>query len=322
MPAPETLAPDRPPWRGAQWSWIIQTFLYMKQAGLNVELVEKLVDGAICVVHYSTFSSKVWGINAFIVGVRADNPPIRMREIEIVQSPANLGDSGTFLVHHWPQPKLIPRDANRRNKIEKISYFGGEGGMSPKYFSPEIRSVLKELGVTINLCFDTTQWGNYKDTDLVLAVRNHHHSSLIDTKPASKLVNTWHAGCVALLGNEPAYRAAGQSEKDYFEVDSPEDMVKTVTRLKKSPEIYQRVREAGMAKSPEFSFEAVQSSWIALFEGPVTQAYEAWQKNQGGALRSTRRYFQSAHQWVDHKLFKIPVRSQQLMERWKTKYNI
>lgn len=322
FPSPESLAPSRPPWRGAQWSWIIQTFLYMRQAGLNVELVDVLVENEICVVHYDTFGDRVWGANSFIVGIRADNPPFHRREIEIVQSPANLGSNSTFLVNHWPQPNLIPRDPARKNHVSKISYFGGEGGMSSKYFQPVVVSALDKLEIILDPCFDTTRWNNYEDTDLVIAVRNHHHPLLINTKPASKLVNTWRAGCVALLGNEPAYRAAGSPGQDYFEINSPADMLRVVTCLKQSPEIYQKVREAGISKSKEFDFEAIQQRWIELFLGPIAETYIEWQANKNDTSRFIRRYGQSIRQWTDDKLFKIPVRSKTLIENWKIKCSL
>jgi hypothetical protein len=228
---PEALAPDKPPLRGAQWSWIFQTFLYMKQAGLPVELVDRPVPGEICVVHFATTKNTIWAPTSFVVGIRADNSPLRMREIEIVQSPANLGGQNVFLIPHWPQPKLIPRDSARGDRIERISYFGGEGGLSPKFRSAEFVNALSDLGVELNLCFDTTRWHDYRETDLVLAVRNDLHPLLVNTKPVSKLVNAWKSGAVALLGNEPAFRAAGQAGKDYFEVNHPQEVLDKFVRL-------------------------------------------------------------------------------------------
>ena len=54
-------------------------------------------------------------------------------------------------------------------------------------------------------------------------------------KPASKLVNAWHAGVPALLGPEPAYQAL-RMQFDYIEIRSPEDAIREVIRLKENPE--------------------------------------------------------------------------------------
>lgn len=314
-PDPEFLAPDRPPLRGAQWSWIFQTFLYMKRAGLDVELVDRPVDNAICVVHYNTTKNKIWPATSFVVGVRADNAPMRMREIEIVQSPANLSGQNTYLVNHWPQPQLIARDKTRGCRVERISYFGGRGGVSPAFSSAAFREALRRMGVSLDLCYDTTQWNDYRNTDIILAVRNHHHSWLIDTKPTSKLVNAWKAGCVALLGKEPAFCAIGNDGEDYFQVRTPEDVLALVSKLQQNPQRYGQVRSAGMKRYSEFSFEAIQQRWVSLFTGPISTAFSEWQQANGirAGLRYPRRYWQACRQWQEHKLFMLPIRVQEFI---------
>ena len=317
VPDPEVLAPDKPPLRGAQWSWIFQTFLYMQQAGLKVELVDRPVPGEICVVHFETTKNRIWAPDSFIVGVRADNSPMRMREIEIVQSPANLGGEDVFLMPHWPQPRLISRDRNRGDRIKRLSYFGGEGGLSPQFRSAELIEALRDLGVELNLCFDTTRWHDYRETDLILAVRNDLHPLLVNTKPASKLVNAWRGGCVALLGNEPAFRAAGQVGKDYFEISCPQDVLDLVKQLKQNPLLYRQVRQTGSERYQEFSYEALQKQWVELLTGSVAEVFQRWQ-NELGRTPTTcyaRRTWQATQQWLAHKWFYSQVRSSQLLKQ-------
>jgi hypothetical protein len=319
LPPPEVLAPDKPPLRGAQWSWIFQTFLYMKQAGLDVALVEKPVPGAICVAHFVTTKNKIWAPDSFVVGVRADQSPLRMREIEVVQSPANLGGKDVFLIQHWPQPRLIPRDSTRGDRIERISYFGGKGGFSSEFCQPSFVKALEDLGVDLDICYDTTKWNDYSQTDLILAIRNMH-PLLLETKPATKLINTWKAGCVALLGNEPAFRAVGKLGEDYFEANHPQDVLNVVTRLKENPTLYRRVRENGIERYSKFTFEAIQKQWIDLLTGPVSEAFALWQNGIGSNLyaRRTRRHWQATRQWLEHKLFYTQVRSSDIiMRRWE-----
>lgn len=308
-------------WGTQEWVWIAQTFLQLKQAGLAVELVEQPVPNAICIAHFVTTKNKVWAPDSFIVGIRSDTPPMRMREFEIVQSPALLKKENARLMCLWPQRHVCPRDPARGNKIETISYFGGPGGLSPAFYSSDFKRALEDRGLSLNLCFDTNLWGNYRDTDLVIAVRNHHHSALIETKPASKLLNAWQAGCVALLGKEPAYRSIGEEGKNYFEVETPEAVIAVIDRLKNNPELYQHVREAGAAKFSDYNAEALTQQWIDLLEGPVTAAFLQWQSESTskGALGYARRCWQAARQWVDHKLFYIPIRSQKMLSKLSQK---
>ncbi|MEO0685554.1 MAG: hypothetical protein AAFY76_11065, partial [Cyanobacteria bacterium J06649_11] len=140
--------------RGIDWDWMIQSFLYMKQAGLDVELVDKPVTDSICIVHYDTTKNRgCWAPDSFLIGIRSDHPPMRLCDMLIVQNPTNLETDKTFLINFWPQAHIIPRSPDRGNCIEKVSYFGGEGNLSPDFHSAEFQSGLNALGVSLNLCF-------------------------------------------------------------------------------------------------------------------------------------------------------------------------
>lgn len=307
-------------WCGYEWSWLIQTFLHLKKSGLNVELVEKPVENEICITHFVVTKNKVWGPKSFVVGIRADTSPMRMQDFEVVQSPAVLSNKKSHIINHWPQSHLKPRAAERGNQIKTISYFGGPGSIAPTFYSDEFKSALAKMDIALNLRFDADSWKDYSDTDLTIAVRNHHHPLLIDTKPASKLVNSWQAGCVALLGKEPAYRAVGTSGKNYFEIESPQDVLTIVAKLKADPSLYQKVCNSGMQEYSNYSFAAIEKQWTELLTGPVSEAFIEWKATKGKRdfLRYSLRCYQSAQQWLDHKLFYIPVRSKALLEKWET----
>jgi|NOAtaT_6_FD_contig_123_60419_length_835_multi_4_in_0_out_2_1 hypothetical protein len=87
-------------------SWIVQTFLWMKQAELNVFLVEEPVANAICVAHCDLIRERFFAPNSFVVGIRADRPPLKMCEIEVVQNPKNLRHPNSVYINHWPQFQL------------------------------------------------------------------------------------------------------------------------------------------------------------------------------------------------------------------------
>ena len=300
------------------WDWTIQTFLYMKQAGLEVALVEKPVEGAICVAHFDdTRRDRIWAPNSFVVGIRADRSPLRQCEIEVVQSLASLGQKNSFFIPFWPQSRVIPRSKDRGDRIERISYFGNEGGLSPEFYTTAFIDALKDRGVSLNISGDPAKWHDYRETDLVLAIRNHTHISLLKTKPASKLINAWQAECIALLGMEPAYRAIGCSSKNYFEVKSPQDVLDTVTYLQQNRSRYQEIIQLGAKKYLEHDFNAVQRRWVEFLTGTVAEEYTKWKQalNYSGSTYRARRYWQSTQQWIEHKSFWVPIRFQQQMNR-------
>ena len=321
LPAPEILATqvksDYTTAKAGQWCWIIQTFLYMKRSGLDVALVEKPVAGAICIAHFDTTKNQIWAPDSFVVGIRADRPPLQMCEVEIVQNPENLGGKKRFLIKHWPQPGLMPRDASRGDRIERISFFGNSVNFSPKFRDPDFLNALKDMGVELNICCDPAKWIDFRETDLVLAMRNNIHALVRKTKPPIKLINAWQGQCVALLGNEPAYRAIGQPGEHYFEISQPQDVLDLVTQLKQDPVLYQRVRQAGIERYQEFSIAAVQQQWIDLLKGPIHEAFEDWQQGLSGNRSAcyARRSWQATHQWLGQKWFWSQVRSGEFLQR-------
>ncbi|NCQ86607.1 MAG: glycosyltransferase family 1 protein [Microcystis aeruginosa W13-18] len=285
-------------------SWIVQTFLWMKQAELNVFLVEEPVANAICVAHCDLIRERFFAPNSFVVGIRADRPPLKMCEIEVVQNPKNLRHPNSVYINHWPQFQLLPRDSTRENRLERISFFGKSKYLDTVFQSAAFINDLKDMGVELNVCSHSDKWNNYRETDLVLAVRKSH-PLFLDTKPASKLINAWRAGCVALLGQESAFRALGQPGQDYFEVNTPQEVIQIVDHLRQNPEVFETMRQRGKDRSQEFTFEKIQKEWIDLLTGPVTQSFLRWQKGIGANHYAclARRYGQMLEQSVIHKVF-------------------
>lgn len=283
--------------------WIVQTFLWMKQLGLNVALVEQPVENAICIAHCDAIRDRVFDPHSFVVGIRGDRPPLYMCELELVQNPKNLRKNSVH-INYWPQFKLLHRDPGRRNRIERISFFGTSKHLDQEFRDPSFVKDLKKMDVELNICANRDKWNDYRETDLILAVRKLY-PLLLDTKPASKLINAWRAGSVALLGEESAFRAIGMPNEDYFEVNNPHEVLQIVDRLKRNPALYERMRQAGLQRSLEFSFERIQQEWINLLNGKVSESFEQWQKGIGRNRYAclARRYSQAIQQLIVHKYF-------------------
>jgi len=124
----------------------------------------------------------------------------------IVQNPHNLLSPTDHLVQHWLQPGLIPRDVSRGSRLETIVYMGGSINLWSAFWDPSFESGLGELGVSFRINEHPANFHDFRDCDVTLTVRDLTESDYF-AKPASKLVNTWHAGVPALLGPEPAFQA-------------------------------------------------------------------------------------------------------------------
>jgi hypothetical protein len=97
----------------------------------------------------------------------------------------------------------------------------------------------------------------------MLAVRNLTVRDA-QVKPASKLLNAWHAGVPAMVGPEPAFHCLRRSEFDYIEVRTPADALAAIDRLLAEPQRYQAMIEQAARRSPEFNEDATAARWMTL----------------------------------------------------------
>ena len=286
-------------------SWITQTFFHMKEAGLNVALTEEPVENAICIAHYDYLRDKFWSPDFFIVGIRGDRSPLYTRELEVVQTPSHLSKTDQFLIIHWPQFGLVKRNSSRKNSISRISYFGEPQNLGEEFKCASFIDSLKKLDVQFNICVDPAKWSDYSETDVVLAVRKHIHPLNLRTKPATKLFNCWLAECIPLLGIEPAFRSVGKIGLDYFEINSSDEVIKIIKKLKEHPELVDKVIQRGAQRSSEFTFEVIKEQWIEFLLGPVSDTFEEWKISKDKKLfpQLSNRYWETTNQWLAHKIF-------------------
>ncbi|UOA20512.1 hypothetical protein DSM14862_03757 (plasmid) [Sulfitobacter indolifex] len=266
--------------------WINRTYYELRLAGYDVTVGPALDPAVVNVAGVRDFGRRQRDISSFVVIPRLDAHQPRLANFVIHQNGLLPSQPNNAHVPHWPQPNLIPRDPSRGHRVERLVFKGHIFNMHESFRSEDFKDKLGRIGMHLELdTVDTTtdcrakqqNWGNYRNADAVLAVRNltvadAHH------KPASKLVNAWWAEVPALLGPEPAFKELRQSDLDYMEVRTPEDVLRTLSVLKGDPALYFGMVENGKARRGEFSSAAILKSWIALFEGPIAEAFELWRK--------------------------------------------
>ena len=294
LPPPDRLGQEINDGGGAA-AWIVQTYLYLRRRGHDVRLVQDFVPGALCVAHTDDLMIRRPALDSFIVAVQPDRARPHLCDIRLVQNPRQVLDPRTdYYVPNWRQPGLIPRDPERGDRLERVGFVGRAIYLTEPFRSEAFRRALQQIGV--ELVLRESCWYDYRDLDAVLAVRGVTDFDLA-VKPASKLFNAWHAGCPALLGREPAYRAFRKSELDYFEVQTPEDALAALRRLKEEPGLYRRVVENGRRRRREVTPEAVAGRWERLLAGPIAGRYAAW---RGGSR--LRRFANYPRRALRHKL--------------------
>ncbi|MEG3899957.1 MULTISPECIES: hypothetical protein [unclassified Microcoleus] len=198
-----------------------------------------------------------------------------------MQNKACVDSETDIFMPIWPQPGLIPRRSERGSTIENIVFKGDEINLSESFRSPEFKQQLEKRGVKLRINgkpeSGPVMWHDYSTDDLVLAVRDLTEKDAL-VKPASKLVNAWIAGVPALLGPEPAFREQRQSDLDYIEVKTPQEVFEAVKLFKSQPELYQQMVANGHKRAEDFTTEKMIQRWYEFLAGPVADGYKRWSK--------------------------------------------
>jgi len=296
-------------WGPGENIWIVSSYLKLKARGLNVRIVDRLVPDAINVCYLDAVLNATRAHRAFLAIAQGDRCYLSWGDYTLAQSPELAKSANSCLIDMWPQPGLLPRDPSRGDHIKRIGYTGYKGNLAAVFRTDAFRNQLAKLGIELVIRDHEDHWHDFSDLDLHLAIRDTPWQ-WVRTKPSTKLVHSWITGCPGLLGPEPSYRYWGDDGRDYFEVNSPEDVLRTVARLKNNPELYRAVQRRGWEKAKVHDEDAVCRQWAAVLAGPVTEQYEAWR--QAGQMtwmgRDMRRRVQRVGAYVSRKWFFFRVK--------------
>ncbi|MEX0268737.1 glycosyltransferase [Leptolyngbyaceae cyanobacterium UHCC 1019] len=272
----------RPEWGGSS-SWIVQTYLQLKLRGLDVHLVDRYIPDCICVVSREELMQRsLWRglpFNSYLVVCQQDRPRPEICAHRIVQNPLNILAPTDHLMQYWVQPELRSRHSERGTQVSTLAFKGRWYYLPEAFKNSEFVAQLTSLGFTFSTLPDyevsLSDWSEFSATDVVLAIR-YSNREYLESKPASKLINAWFAGCPALLGAEPAYQALRKSDLDYIEVHTPEDVIAALQKLRDNPGLYQAMVENGWKRSQEFTPDQLSLKWRNLLANDVSRGYRQW----------------------------------------------
>lgn len=260
-------------------AWIIQTYLCLKELNLNVHLSDNWpTEGTVVLLaNKKSLNALENNIDRFnkdliIVTIRADEIQWRplLSDIEIVQNGLFANNRDCYFIPHWPQPGIIKRDPTRGHRVENLVFKGGEGSLDKAFYSDKWRKEIKDRNINLiyNTEHTTTNWTDYSSADIVIAVRPQFKDKYKRSdKPASKLINSWHAEVPALLGCEYAFMELRKSSLDYIEINTAEEGLKAIDLLKTNDKIYFGMIQNGINRATEFSATTIANKWkVLLFE--------------------------------------------------------
>ncbi len=262
--------PDQTPelWRDGLDTWIVQTYLRLCQHNdfrFRYQISADFVPGAINVVHRDEAMPWFRPASCHTVVIRADRPPVVSADRVVVQNSAQIG-IGQVFIPFWPQPGLISRASSTGAQLRTVAFLGRPEHLPFSFTDGGFQRSLASMGIALELRHNC--WYDYRDIDVVFAVRRDH-AAMIASKPASKLINAWHAGVPAILGREPAYRLTGRPDVDYLEADTPGEVLAAVTRLREAPGLYQGLIAAGRTQAESHTVASVAGRWVEALSGEL-----------------------------------------------------
>ena len=305
--------------RGGVDNWIVQTFLRLKDplsaTGIVPTIGGSFLAGCINLAHRDSLNQLLLPYHrSYVVGVRADRPPLHLCQWEIVQNDLGRGRPRTRYLPSWPQPGLIERDAARETRIERIAYFGRTGAAPAWFYDPAFHAELRRIGVAFEIRED--RWFDYSSVDLVLAHRIEA-ATILRHKPASKLINAWLAGTPALLADEPAYVGLKRSALDYIAITSPRDVIAAVHELRAAPHLYCAMAANGLRRSEEFSVSAIKERWLRFLQDDVIPDALEWRnRNREFVPGWIAQLGRMSRQKVATKWFKLRVSREWNARSW------
>jgi len=273
-------------WLGP-YNWTLQSFIHLREAGLDCHLSADLPDSGVIVTHTDFLPPGLLPRrDQFFVALKPDRSlQQRFAQFVVVQNsydPVRAGIWRALIdsehIQYWPQPGLRHRDGSRGDAFENICFMGNR-----RNFIGAAEDLAYELG-TLGLKWmmpERREWHDYRAMDAVVAVRpGADHAGVAhmdpDRKPASKLYNAWLAGVPAVLSPDVAFRQLRRSELDFIEARDIHDIVCALRRLRVDRDLRRRMVENGRTRATEFTAVRIAATWLSLFEERIVPAYKEW----------------------------------------------
>ncbi|MDJ0648688.1 MAG: glycosyltransferase family 1 protein [Xenococcaceae cyanobacterium MO_188.B19] len=262
-------------------SWILTTYFQIQNSGISCKFIDHIPEKGIVIADRDTLGNEYsyWG-EAMLICCKGDREFHPSAHLHIVHNPVEFEDKknqvwNPYYISHWTQPNLIPRLQERRNIVENIGFMGSRSNFARELKSERWIKALETLGCQWYPIFEPSKWNDYSNIDVVVAVRSFDGQTY-NHKPASKVVNSWLAGVIAIVAPESAFMAIRKSELDFLVVNSLDETIESIKYLKNNPKIYLSMLENGRNRAQEFSEYQIRKQWITFFEKYVFIEYEKW----------------------------------------------
>lgn len=301
---------------GGKYAWTLQTYLRLRESGLPCVVTDRFPSSGIVISHRDflpVFLRPRSGV--FLICIKPDRKEHTWAHYYIVQNGRDFilrsqkWSSRATVLPVWPQPSLIPRRADRGDLCQNVAYVGRRLNLAQELKSAQWKEQLAAHDFSWSIP-GVEAWHDYSHIDVTVSVRSFSPAAdaspfvSADSKPASKLVNSWLAGVPAIVGRESAYESARESDLDYIEVGSSKEITNALLELRRDPRLYRRMVDHGRLRARDFSTDALCRRWHAALSHEISPAYEEWRrrgrmKRAYANVRGMVEYFANLEHWRD-----------------------
>ncbi|MDB5132565.1 MAG: hypothetical protein JWR02_2314 [Mucilaginibacter sp.] len=173
----------------------------------------------------------------------------------------------SYFVRHWPQLNII-KSLSSVSFPKNIFYFGEVANLAPELKSADWKNFI----ATNDFAFKTphfSQWNDYSDADIIIGIRSFDPDDQYINKPASKLINSWLANAVFIGGKDLAYSYERETEFDYIDVKSYDDLKEVLIKLKTDTDLFSRYRLQAVNRGNDFSERFFLNQWVTLIDQKI-----------------------------------------------------
>lgn len=294
-------------------SWILTTYLQVKNSGFSCKFIDYIPEEGIVIADRDTLGNKYpyFGKTMFICA-KGDREFHPSAHLHVVHNPFEFQDKknkvwNPYYIPHWPQPGLITRLQERRTLVKNIAFMGSRSNFAQELKSKQWIKAIETLGCQWYPIFEPSKWTDYSNIDVIVAVRSFDGQTYT-YKPASKVINCWHAGVTAIVPPESAFIAIRKSELDFLVVNSLDEAIEAVKCLKTNPELYLSMVKNGRERAQEFSEDKITKQWITFFEKYAFVKYKQWL-----SMSRFQRYYLFLRRFTELKKTRLERKIQKLL---------
>ena len=254
-----------------RYAWTLQTVLFLREAGFPCEMTDRFPPRGIVVSHRDFLPVfQLPRQDVFLVCVKADRKEHTWASHYIVQNgrdaflTSRKGRNRATVVPHWPQPSLIPRNVDRGVQCRRVAYFGRALNLAAELRTPEWDQALEALGLEWSVV-GQENWNDYSSVDVTVSVRSFAGKSVADpvmnpdSKPPTKLMDSWLARVPAIVGRDERIRAYDKARWLHRSDDSAGAQSRT-DRAQDQRRLYRRMVEQAVNGGGSTT-EAVCAAW-------------------------------------------------------------